>query len=78
MGKLIAAVVGMGFMFVTLIGLSFLFAFPVKWLWNYVMEGFYSGVPMWHLDIWHAWALAALAALCSMLFKSSVSKRAKE
>lgn len=45
-----------------------LFAFPIMWLWNYVIPYLFHGVP--ELDFWHAWALGAL---CGMLFKSSSS-----
>lgn len=43
-----------------------LFAFPVKWLWNYVVPYLFRGVP--ELDFWHA---LALLTLCGLLFKSS-------
>ena len=45
-----------------------LFAFPIKWLWNYVVPYLFRGAP--EIDFWHAWALGVLSG---MLFKSSSS-----
>lgn len=45
-----------------------LFAFPIMWLWNYVVPYLFHGIP--ELDFWHAWALGTL---CGMLFKGSSS-----
>ncbi len=55
-----------------LLGLAFgmLFAFPVKWLWNWLMPDLFG---LKTIDVFQAWGLSVL---CSFLFKStSVSSK---
>ena len=65
MGKIVfLAVVGA---IVMAILLGFLLAFPVMWLWNYVMPVVFA-LPT--LTFWKAWALLILS---NFLFKSSTT-----
>lgn len=48
-----------------IVGLSALFALPVKWLWNYVVP-YQFGLK--EIDFLHAWALTVL---CGFIFKST-------
>lgn len=50
------------------LGLSLLFAFPVKWLWNYAVVGTITGVSP--ISFWKAWCLMIL---CHFLFKANVT-----
>lgn len=45
--------------------MSFLFAFPVKWLWNSTVTELFAWKP---IDWWMAWKVMFL---CSLLFKST-------
>ncbi len=45
-------------------GLSILFAFPVKWLWNSTLPELFG---LKEIGTWMAWKIALL---CSFLFKS--------
>lgn len=45
-----------------------LFAFPVKWLWNWLMPELFS---LKQITFWQA---LGLSLLCSLLFKSNHSK----
>lgn len=49
--------------------ISFVMAFPVKWLWNYLMPVVF-GLPV--ISVWQAWALNIL---CGFLFKGSNSSK---
>lgn len=40
--------------------LNFLLAFPVMWLWNWLMPVLFK-LP--HIGYWHAWGVAMLASL---------------
>lgn len=48
-----------------------IFAFPVKWLFNYVGPSVFG---LREIDFWQAWALLAL---CGILFKNSASAEKK-
>jgi hypothetical protein len=49
-----------------------LYAFPIKWLWNYAAVDMFG---LHEINFWHAWALGAL---CGLLFKSKVSSNEQE
>ncbi len=65
-----------GYTMLIVIGLSIIvgliFAFPVMWLWNWIVPYATGGI-MKPIDVWHAWGLTVL---CSILFSkgSSVAK----
>ena len=62
---LLAAVV-----FIVMMMLLFaVFAFPIYWLWNWLMPTLFH-LPV--IDVWQAWGLGALTGL---LFKSSAGER---
>lgn len=46
-----------------------LFAFPVKWLWNWLMPMLFG---LKAINAWQAWGLMTL---CGILFKSSSSSK---
>lgn len=68
MEKLGAILITLIFAWLIAIGLGFLSAFFIKWLWNYVAVDMFRA-PV--IDFWHAWALGLLT---SMLFTTSVTK----
>lgn len=68
LAKIVLVLLGLALTFAMVVLGAVLFAFPVKWLWNYVVPYLFHGVP--ELDFWHA---LALGMLCGMLFKSSSS-----
>jgi hypothetical protein len=51
------------------LGLSFLFALPVMWLWNWLLPALF-GLPV--ITWTQAWGLSLL---CSFLFKSHVTNK---
>lgn len=58
---------------VLLVGLSFLFSWPVYMLWNGCLVDAVNGVqPVTWLQAW------GISALCSILFKSSISTDSKD
>lgn len=63
-----AFVVGM----ILIVTLSALLAFPVMWLWNYVIPDLFK-VP--ELTFWKSWALMVL---CGFLFKSTGTNSSKD
>jgi len=56
---IIAGVIVLGFLIILLV------AWPVMWLWNYVMPDIFG---LQELTYWQAWAITIL---CSILFKST-------
>ena len=52
-----------GFIFLAILA-GFLLAFPIMWLWNWLMPVIF-GLPI--IGFWKAWGLMML---CSLLFKS--------
>lgn len=55
--------------FVLIIGLALVVAFPVMWLWNYVMPDLFGLI---EIGFWQALALSMLS---SVLFKSTSSTK---
>lgn len=64
-----AAAVALTSLFIGILIAGVLTAFPVMWLWNYVVPYIFPGTVT--LGFFQAWALAVL---CGALFKSSSSK----
>jgi tetrahydromethanopterin S-methyltransferase subunit D len=63
LGAAVAALAGLLF-------LTFIFVFPVYWLWNHCLVGTVEGFhPL--SSFWHAWGISILF---SFLFKSTNSK----
>jgi len=56
-----------------LVGISLLLSWPVYFLWNHSLVGAVDGV--YHVTWVQAWGLTAL---CSLLFKSSVTNKKDE
>jgi hypothetical protein len=61
--SIFAAIVGL---LVLAVCLSFLFAFPVMWLWNFALVPLGVGA----IGFWQAWCIMVL---CQFLFKANVS-----
>ena len=55
--------------FVLLIGLCFIYMFPIKWLWNWLMPMLF-GLPKIT-----AWQALGLSLLCNLLLGSQTSKK---
>ena len=72
MSRVIPAIITMLFALVVIVLFGALAAFPVKWLWNYLLTGEASviGASLPALDFWHAWGVLVLS---NILFKSSNS-----
>lgn len=51
---------------------AILFAFPVKWLWNYAAVGVLG------MHVISFWQALALLQLCGLLFRSSSAPQKKE
>lgn len=49
-------------------GTALIFAFPVKWLWNYLMPDLFS---LQYIGFWQAFCLLLLTGI---LFKPSINK----
>ena len=65
--------IAFAFILVILAGVAIgaLFAFPVMWLWNYLLADAATsilGAALPPLDFWHAWALLVL---CGLLVKGT-------
>jgi hypothetical protein len=56
---------------VMIIVVACLLAFPVKWLWNWIMP------ILFNLKEITAWQALGLTLLCGLLFKSTVSNQSK-
>jgi hypothetical protein len=69
MEKLIVAVGTMVLFVILALVFGILLAFPLMWLWNYVMPYLFG---LREIDLWHAWAINVLTAF---LFKSSHSSK---
>jgi len=46
---------------------SFIFAFPVKWLWNWLIPSIFH---LTEINVFQAWGLSVL---CGLLFKNNIS-----
>ena len=58
---------------ILIVGLSFLFSWPVYMLWNGCLVDAVTGVnPVTWLQAW------GISALCSILFKSSITTNSKD
>jgi len=55
-----------------LFGFSLLLAFPVKWLWNYLMPTVFGLIEITYFQAF------SMLLLCGLLFKASVNKTSNE
>lgn len=71
--KLVGVLIGIIGFVGFVVGLSLLFAFPTKWIANYLFTPgvLYSLFGITSLTVWKAWALNAI---CGTLFKSTTTK----
>jgi len=71
--KIIGVILGgLALAALVIFGGSLLMAYPVKWLWNYLMPYLFN------LPEIGAWKAFCLLLLCGFLFKSTITNKSKE
>lgn len=68
---IVTVVMAMGAVLAVLAVMAACFAFPVKWLWNYLMPG------LFHLREITFWQALALNLLCGLLFRTKLNNEKK-